>query len=149
LPNENNPVVKQNNRDVIDDTNNIFENDKIILIIEDDYNFASVLYNLAHEHNFKALIALDGETGLHLADYHKPNAIILDIGLPGIDGYEVMKRLKQNQSTRHIPVHFISAVDSDIKAFKMGAIGYLTKPVKKEEIDNVFDKIEDIISKPN
>jgi len=61
LPNENNPVVKQNNRDVIDDTNNIFENDKIILIIEDDYNFASVLYNLAHEHNFKALIALDGE----------------------------------------------------------------------------------------
>jgi len=48
------------------------------------------------------------KTGLHLADYHKPNAIILDIGLPGIDGYEVMKRLKQNQSTRHIPVHFIS-----------------------------------------
>lgn len=148
IADENNPVVKQNNRDVIDDTNNIFENDKIILIIEDDYSFASVLYNLAHEHNFKALIALDGETGLHLADYHKPNAIILDIGLPGIDGYEVMKRLKQNQSTRHIPVHFISAVDSDIKAFKMGAIGYLTKPVKKEEIDNVFDKIEDIISKP-
>jgi len=145
---ENTPPVKQNNRNVNDDTNNIFENDKVVLIIEDDYNFASVLLDLAHEHDFKALIGLDGETGLHLADYHNPKAIILDIGLPGIDGYEVMKRLKQNHKTRHIPVHFISAVDSDIKAFKMGAIGYLTKPAKKEEIDNVFDKIEEIISKP-
>ncbi len=108
----------------------------------------SVLLSLAHEHKFKALIALDGETGLHLADYHNPKAIILDIGLPGMDGYEVLERLKQNHKTRHIPVHFISANDADIKAFKMGAIGYLTKPVEKEQIDNVFDKIETIISKP-
>lgn len=142
------PVVMQNNRNVHDDINNIFEGDKVVLIIEDDYNFASVLLNLAHDHDFKALIALDGEIGLHLADYHKPKAIILDIGLPGMDGYEVMKRLKQNHITRHIPVHFISAVDSDIKAFKMGAIGYLTKPVEKDQIDDVFNKIEEIISKP-
>lgn len=142
------PEADQTNRNITDDINNIFENDRVVLIIEDDYNFASVLLNLAHNHNFKAIIALDGESGLHLADYHKPKAIILDIGLPGMDGYEVMKRLKQNHKTRHIPVHFISAVDSDIKAFEMGAIGFLTKPVEKEEIDNVFNKIEDIISKP-
>ncbi len=133
---------------ISDDINNIFENDRVVLIIEDDYNFASVLLNLAHDHNFKAIIALDGESGLHLADYHIPKAIILDIGLPGMDGYEVMKRLKHNHKTRHIPVHFISAVDSDIKAFEMGAIGFLTKPVEKEEIDHVFHKIEEIISKP-
>ena len=142
------PKVKLNNRNVDDDINNIFEDDRLVLIIEDDYNFASVLYNLSHDHDFKAIIALDGESGLHLADYHLPKAIILDIGLPGMDGYEVMKRLKQNPKTRHIPVHFISAVDSDIKAFKMGAIGYLTKPVEKEQIDSVFDKIQKIISKP-
>ena len=135
-------------RNITDDIDNIEEDDRIVLIIEDDYNFASVLLNLAHEHDFKAIIALDGESGLHLADYHKPSAIILDIGLPGIDGYEVMKRLKKNNNTRHIPVHFISAVDTDIKAFKMGAIGYLTKPVEKDQIDSVFDKIENIISKP-
>ncbi len=145
---KNSSIVKQSNSNIIDDTNNIFEEDKVVLIIEDDYNFASVLYSLSHDHDFKAIIALDGETGLHLADYHNPKAIILDIGLPGMDGYEVMKRLKLNPKTRHIPVHFISAVDSDIKAFKMGAIGYLTKPVEKEQIDNVFDKIEKIISKP-
>jgi len=141
-------VIIQTNRNVVDDLNNITTEDKTVLIIEDDYNFASVLYNLAHDHEFKAIIALDGETGLHFADYHIPKAIILDIGLPGMDGYEVMKRLKQNPKTRHIPVHFISAVDSDIKAFKMGAIGYLTKPAEKNEIDSVFDKIETIISKP-
>ncbi len=145
---DNSKAVIQANRNIVDDLNNIDSSDRVVLIIEDDYNFASVLYNLAHDHDFKAIIALDGETGLHFADYHLPKAIILDIGLPGMDGYEVMKRLKQNPKTRHIPVHFISAVDSDIKAFKMGAIGYLTKPVEKEQIDNVFDKIETIISKP-
>lgn len=141
-------IVRQSSRAIVDDIDNIGDEDNVVLIIEDDYNFASVLYNLAHEHEFKAIIALDGESGLHLADYHNPKAIILDIGLPGMDGYEVMKRLKENSKTRHIPVHFISAVDSDIKAFKMGAIGYLTKPVEKEQIDSVFDKIEKIISKP-
>jgi CheY-like chemotaxis protein/signal transduction histidine kinase/methyl-accepting chemotaxis protein len=141
-------AVMQTNRNIEDDINNLIEDDKVVLIIEDDYNFASVLYNLAHDHKFKAIIALDGESGLHLADYHMPKAIILDIGLPGMDGYEVMKRLKSNRNTRHIPVHFISAVDSNIKAFKMGAIGYLTKPVEKGQIDSLFDKIEHIISKP-
>ncbi|MBL6943717.1 MAG: response regulator [Bacteroidales bacterium] len=145
---ESKPAIKQTTRNVTDDINNIYEQDRVVLIIEDDYNFASVLFNLAHDHNFKAIIALDGETGLHMADYHNPKAIILDIGLPGMDGYEVMKRLKQNYKTRHIPVHFITAADTNIKAFKMGAIGYLTKPVKKEQIDSVFEKIETIISKP-
>ncbi len=145
---DNEPRIKQTNRSIEDDLDTITKDDKSVLIIEDDYNFASVLYNLAHEHDYKALIALDGESGLHLADYHLPKAIILDIGLPGMDGYQVMKRLKDNPKTRHIPVHFISAVDSDIKAFKMGAIGYLTKPVEKQQIDSVFDKIETLISKP-
>jgi len=148
IASKNTPSIIQINKNVVDDINNINKDDKVVLIIEDDYNFASVLYSLAHEHKFKAIIALDGESGLHLADYHSPNAIILDIGLPGMDGYEVMKRLKQNHKTRHIPVHFISANDTDIKAFEMGAIGYLTKPVEKKEIDNVFKKIEKIISKP-
>jgi len=148
IASKNNPSVVSINKNVVDDINIITDDDKVVLIIEDDYNFATVLLSLAHEHKYKAIIALDGESGLHLADYHKPKAIILDIGLPGMDGYEVMKRLKHNHKTRHIPVHFISANDTDIKAFKMGAIGYLTKPVEKEQIDNVFDKIETIISKP-
>lgn len=131
-----------------DDKEIISQDDKVVLIIEDDYNFASVLLSLGHEHNFKGLIALDGETGIYYADYYSPKAIILDVGLPGIDGYQVMEKLKLNPKTRHIPVHFISAADRNIDALKMGAIGYLTKPANKKEIEEVFGKIEGLISKP-
>lgn len=134
--------------EIKDDRDNINENDKVILIIEDDYNFARVLLSLGHEHGFKGLIAIDGESGIYFADYYKPKAIILDIGLPIMDGYQVMEKLKINSKTRHIPVHFISAANRNIDALKMGAIGYLTKPAKKEQIESVFSKIESLISKP-
>jgi CheY-like chemotaxis protein/signal transduction histidine kinase/HAMP domain-containing protein len=130
-----------------DDKEHLEPDDKVLLVIEDDKNFCQVLYELAHEKGFKCIITLDGETGLHYADYYQPHAIILDIGLPGIDGYEVMDRLKENTKTRHIPVHFISAADKNINAMKMGAIGYLTKPVNQAKLDIVFKKIENIISK--
>jgi tubulin-specific chaperone A len=140
--------TKNTELSINDDRELLEEGDKVILIIEDDYNFASVLLSLAHDHGFKGLIAIDGETGLYHADYYTPKAIILDIGLPGIDGYQVMEKLKTNAKTRHIPVHFISAADRNIDALKMGAIGYLTKPAKKDAIEQVFGKIESLISKP-
>jgi len=133
---------------VSDDRNSIKKEDKTILIIEDDLNFAKVLLNLAHEHGFKGIIANTGEVGLYHADYYKPNAIILDMRLPGIDGKKVLSVLKQNPKTRNIPVHIISSSDFDISALKDGAIGYLTKPVSKSQLDEVFDKIENFIDKP-
>ncbi len=142
------PKQKKKTVTVKDDRETIEDGDKVVLIIEDDYNFASVLLSLGHDHGFKGLIAIDGETGIYYADYYSPKAIILDIGLPGIDGYQVMEKLKINSRTRHIPVHFISAADRNIDALKMGAIGYLTKPANKNEIEEVFGKIEGIISKP-
>ena len=72
--------------------------------------------------------------GLHFADFYSPSAIILDITLPGMSGWEVMERLKENSKTRPIPVHFISAMDDSIDAMRMGAIGYLTKPVTSEQL---------------
>ncbi|HRW96205.1 MAG TPA: response regulator [Bacteroidales bacterium] len=131
-----------------DDRTVINKGDKFILVIEDDHNFAKILYDLAHEKGFKCLIAPNGETGLHYADYYKPDAIILDIGLPGIDGWQVMDRLKDNPETRHIPVHFMSGKDKSIEALKMGAIGYLTKPISLEDLEEAFSKIEAYISKP-
>ena len=132
---------------VRDDRKTITSDDKLVLIIEDDSRFAKILLALAREKGFKGLIAGSGETGLHFADYYKPSAVILDIGLPGIDGWSIMKRLKSNASTRHIPVHFISAADKSRDAMKMGAIGYLTKPVTIEELETVFKKIEGLIAK--
>jgi tubulin-specific chaperone A len=131
-----------------DDRKEITPEDKSILIIEDDPEFLKILRDLSHEHDFKCLVAADGETGLQFADYYKPSAIILDIGLPGIDGWTVMARLKENLATRHIPVHFISAADKELDAMKMGAVDYLTKPVSMETLEQVYDKLSKIISKP-
>jgi len=140
-----NPVASE--VPVADDRAEIRKGDKVLLIIEDDTNFSKILCNMAREKDFKCLLAFDGETGLHYASIYKPNAIILDIGLPGIDGWEVMETLKANSETRHIPVHFISASDRNMKAMKMGAIGYLTKPVSLDKLNKAFQKIENIISK--
>jgi len=136
------------NAEAHDDRNAITDGDKVLLVIEDDKTFAGLLYDLAHEHRFKCLVAYDGESGLHYADYYAPSAIILDIGLPGIDGYEVMNRLKRNKRTRHIPVHFISAVDKSLDTLKLGAIGFLSKPVSRESLEEAFTRIEEIVSNP-
>jgi tubulin-specific chaperone A len=134
--------------EVPDDRRSLAPGEKSLLIVEDDSDFARILSDLARDHGFKCLVAADGETGLHFADYYKPSAIILDIGLPGIDGWEVMARLKDNPETRHIPVHFISGTDNALDALRMGAVGFLTKPISIERIEEAFSKIEDVINKP-
>ncbi|MHC4320836.1 MAG: response regulator [Planctomycetota bacterium] len=144
---------KQNNRreieeNIKDDRKTISAEDKSILIIEDDPVFLKIIRDLTREHGFKCLVAGDGETGLQFADYYKPSGIILDLNLPGINGWTVMSRLKDNPESRHIPVHFISASDNKFDALKMGAIDYVTKPVSPEVIDQVFKKFTKIISKP-
>ena len=131
-----------------DDQNRIGSKDKTLLIIEDDPQFAGVMLDLARERGFKCIIAESGETGLHYADFYRPDAIILDIGLPGIDGWEVMARLKENPGLRHIPVHFMSVADSAMDALRQGAIGFLAKPVSIAKVDEAFSRIQKIILKP-
>lgn len=131
-----------------DDREIIQQGDKVLLIIEDDPSFSMIMVDLAREKGFKCLVADDGESGLYLADLNVPSAIVLDIGLPGIDGWQVMERLHQQAKTRHIPVHFISAMDKSQEALKLGAIGYLTKPVSIDKLRDAFGRIEDVISRP-
>jgi signal transduction histidine kinase/CheY-like chemotaxis protein/methyl-accepting chemotaxis protein len=132
---------------ISDDRNLITPEDKIILIIEDDRKFSRLLMELAQEKAFKCLVAEDGQTGLQLANEYKPHAIILDVGLPLLDGWIVMDRLKENPATRHIPVHFISGAEQSLTAKKMGAIGYLHKPVSVEQLGDTFKKIEQFITR--
>ncbi|NOQ52122.1 MAG: response regulator [Desulfuromonadaceae bacterium] len=132
---------------VEDDRKELHENDRVLLIIEDDRDFARVLRDLARERGFKCLVAGDGESGLHFADYYNPSAAIIDLGLPGIDGLEVIKRLKASSVTRHIPVHIISCRERSANVMSMGAIGFLTKPVAEEDLFAAFGKIEQVISK--
>lgn len=125
-----------------DDRHELSAEDETILVIDDDAGFANILFDLIREKGFKCILAEDGEAGLQMANQYKPSAIILDVGLPRIDGWTVMDRLKKSRETRHIPVYFISAHDEKLTAMKMGAIGYLTKPVSQESLDNAFNKIK-------
>lgn len=140
------PMVQSTS--VRDDRKTLSPGDKSLLIIEDDPISAKIMRDFARERGFKCIIADDGESGLHFADYHKPSAIMLDIGLPGIDGWTVLERLKNSSNLRHIPVHFMSAADSSLTAMRMGAIGFLTKPVTMEKVEETFSKIENIITHP-
>ncbi|MBF0450397.1 MAG: response regulator [Candidatus Magnetomorum sp.] len=124
-------------------------NEKTLLIIEDDQNFAMYLNELALEKGFEPMIASDGETGLEYAQEFKPDAIFLDVMLPGMDGWKVLEKLKKNDALRHIPVHFItcSTPERQKDALRKGAIGYLTKPVDKKTLDEIFLNVEICISK--
>ncbi|SEH07457.1 response regulator [Candidatus Venteria ishoeyi] len=131
---------------VLDDREQIQAEDKTLLIIEDDLNFGKTLIDLAREQSFKCLYAADGEQGLELAQHYEPAAVILDIGLPKIDGWSVMERLKSNLDTRHIPVHFVSGSDYSQDARMMGAIGYSMKPVSMIDLTETFGQISRFIA---
>ncbi|MBF0543978.1 MAG: response regulator [Candidatus Riflebacteria bacterium] len=130
-----------------DDRNSLRKSEKRILLIEDDANFARVLLKLCKERGFQTIVALHGEEGLVLTEKYLPDAIILDLILPGISGMEVLAKLKESESLRHIPVHVISGSEIVMEALLHGAIGCLKKPVKKEELDESFFKIEKLIQK--
>ncbi len=130
-----------------DDRNTITADDKVVLVIEDDLKFASILLKQANKKGFKSLSAATGEDGLALAIKYKPQAIILDIDLPGINGHKVLMELKANPSVRHIPIHIISVNERSIDAIKEGAIEYLMKPVDKKDLDDAFNRIENFVNR--
>jgi len=130
-----------------DDRRDIEEDSRSILIIEDDQTFARILRDSARERGFKALVAESGETGLQMTEQYKPDGIILDMELPGMNGKNVLSRLKEDLQTRHIPVHIVSAADDTCEARHMGAVGYLTKPVNMDAIHDTFSRIEKVISR--
>ncbi|VFQ46000.1 response regulator [Desulfoluna butyratoxydans] len=116
--------------------------DKSLLIIEDDVTFASLLVKLAREKGFDTLVTEEGETGLHFADFFCPTAIILDITLPRMNGWDVFNRLKTNPVTAAIPVHVISSRDQKGKAMDMGVAGFHAKPVSLEHLHEVLSEID-------
>ena len=115
--------------DIEDDRNNIHKNDSVILIIEDEVQFAESMAEVLHSQNIKTLIAQSGEEGIDLAMQYKPSGIILDLGLPDIDGTDVLRKLKSYKELRHIPIEIISARDKDNDLLSTGAFGFLQKPI--------------------
>jgi CheY-like chemotaxis protein/HAMP domain-containing protein len=109
-----------------------------VLIVEDDSRFSRTLADLTRAKGMKALVAARGAEGLDLAARYRPAGILLDIGLPDMDGWAVLKRLKQDPATAGIPVHIVSANPERSRAVVSGAVSVLTKPVTREEVEEVL-----------
>lgn len=120
---------------------------RTMLIVEDDREFASILARFFQENGYEPILADNGETGIKYAIEHRPTAITLDIGLPGIDGWTVLNELKHNPATRHIPVHIMSAFDNTRQGLEKGAVGYLTKPISQKDLKQSLNRIEDILAR--
>ncbi|HVR03846.1 MAG TPA: response regulator, partial [Polyangia bacterium] len=105
---------------------------------EDDPTFAGIMRDAARARGFKVVVALEGDTGLALARRYKPAAITLDLRLPDTDGWTVLDRLKHDPSTRHIPIHIVSADDQRTRGLKLGAVAFLQKPATEEALEKAF-----------
>ncbi|MEE3926146.1 response regulator [Pseudomonas viridiflava] len=136
-------VVRDEAIPVFDDDRDKAPFDKrCILVIEDEVRFAQILFDLAHELGYYCLVAHAADDGFNLAARFTPDAILLDMRLPDHSGLTVLQRLKELAPTRHIPVHVISVEDRQEAALHMGAIGYAVKPTTREELKDVFAKLE-------
>ena len=108
-----------------------------ILIVDDSQPTQHVLSRLLTEQGYAVRSASDGPTALRVAEAQPPDLILLDVRMPGMDGYEVCQQLKSADQTRDIPVIFISAlglVEDKVKGFEAGGEDFVTKPLQGEEI---------------
>ena len=129
-------------RRVEDDRERLTADRRTILVVEDDEPFARIVYDLAHELDFQCLVATSAEEGMAAAVQHRPSAVVLDVGLPDHSGLSVLDRLKHDARTRHIPVHVVSAHDYAQTALALGAVGYMLKPVKREQLVEALQRLE-------
>jgi signal transduction histidine kinase/CheY-like chemotaxis protein len=118
-----------------DDRDGINSGDPILLVVDNDRAFASYLLEAAHGHGFKVLVTSRGGAAIALARQFHPSAMILDIKLSDIEGWRVLQSIKNDLSTRHIPVQIVSNDDDRERALRLGAFGMLTKPVTDAQVN--------------
>jgi signal transduction histidine kinase/CheY-like chemotaxis protein len=133
--------------EVEDDRRSIQEGDRVVLIVEDDPDFARTELEMARARGFKGIVALRGDTGLALAREYRPDGIVLDVNLPVQDGWTVLDRLKRLPQTRHIPVHIVSAIGERQHALRAGAVAVFEKPVTAEQLDEAFTSLATFVER--
>ncbi|MBD1938264.1 response regulator [Microcoleus sp. FACHB-68] len=109
----------------------------IILIVDDTPTNLGVLFEFLSDSGFKVFVAQDGEDALEQVEYAPPDLILLDVLMPGIDGFETCRRLKANESFKDIPVIFMTALSDSVdkvRGLTIGAVDYITKPLQHEEV---------------
>ena len=128
--------------EVADDRAALEPGEPVLLIVEDDPHYAKVMLDLAREHGFKGIVAMRGTEAITLARKHAPTAISLDIFLPDMLGWTVLSRLKQDSSTRHIPVQVVTIEDERQQGLERGAFSFINKPVTTEGLKAALEKIK-------
>jgi signal transduction histidine kinase/CheY-like chemotaxis protein len=130
-----------------DDRGDLDRRRRLVLVIEDDVAFSKIVFDLAHELDFQCIVAHDAESGLALVKKHVPSAVVLDVNLPDHSGISVLDRMKHDASTRHVPVHVVSSGDYGQTVLAMGAVGYMMKPIKRDELITTFRKLEERLAR--
>jgi HAMP domain-containing protein/CheY-like chemotaxis protein/signal transduction histidine kinase len=128
--------------EIADDRHHLEGGDPSLLIVEDDPHYAKVMLDLAREHGFKGIVAMRGTEAISLARKHSPTAISLDIFLPDMLGWTVLSRLKQDSTTRHIPVQVVTIEDERQQGLERGAFSFINKPVTTEGLKSALERIK-------
>jgi hypothetical protein len=128
--------------EILDDRNNLEPHDSVVLIVEDDPHYSRIMVDLAKDEGFKVLIAHRGADALALARAHRPTAISLDIFLPDMLGWTVLSQLKQDPTTRHIPVQIVTLDEDRHHGLARGAFSFVQKPTTTEGLESAFARIK-------
>lgn len=113
-----------------------------ILLVEDSPTEAYVIANILARHGYQTLTAATGEEGINMARNHEPDLILMDVVMPGLNGFQTTRKLAKDEQTAHIPVIVVSSKDQDtdrIWAIRQGARDYIVKPVKE---DLLIDRVQ-------
>jgi len=129
--------------EITDDRHNLQPEDAVLLIVEDDPHYARVLCDLARDKGFKVLAALRGAEALALAREFHPTAVSLDVFLPDMLGWTVLNHLKQDPSTRHIPVQMLTLDEDRQHGLARGAFAFVTKPSNAQELESALARIKE------
>jgi signal transduction histidine kinase/CheY-like chemotaxis protein/CHASE3 domain sensor protein len=125
-----------------DDRDRVKHGARVILIVEDDVNFAAILRDLAREQGFQCVVTHTANDALIAARMYRPSGVLLDVQLPDHSGLGVLDQLKRNPQTRHIPVHVTSVATVAQEALELGAVGFAMKPVRREDLIEALRRLE-------
>jgi CheY-like chemotaxis protein/signal transduction histidine kinase/CHASE3 domain sensor protein len=118
------------------------QKEALVVIVEDDKNFADILKDYARDHGYKAIVVNEGTHAFETIKENQPDAVILDIMLPGKDGWQILKELKNSIETSGIPVHLMSAGEAAAnRVRKEGAISFMKKPIDTGTLDKLFSEM--------
>ncbi|CAG9170098.1 response regulator [Cupriavidus pampae] len=134
-------------RMVIADDRDALAGERLVLVIEDEPQFAQILLETAHDMQYQCIVCGTGGDGVAVAREFRPQAILLDLGLPDRSGLMVLQELKGDPRTRHIPVHVVSATDRADTALHLGAVGFAVKPTSRDDLSNIFRRLQEKIAR--